>query len=558
MTNHISKKIFLLLLVITFTAPATIAAKSKDAFFNIVDYGARGDGVTNNTKAFKKTIAACAKRGGGTVWVPGGKFLTGPIELKSNITLHIDAGAHLLFSQDISDYPTVQSRWYGIEQHGFMSCIFAKDCENITVTGRGIVDGQGEYWWKVFRQKYPERPENMRKRRAEFMKLTREKFGHDQTRFGRPSLVQFYNCRNARISGLKFVRSPFWVLHPIYCDNVTIDACLVISPPDSPNTDALDIDSCRNVRISNSYFDVGDDCIVIKAGRDEEGRRIGKASENISITNCTMARGHGGVVIGSEMSGGVRNVVIDNCVFTQTDRGIRLKSRRGRGGLVEDMRVNNIIMQDVVCPFTINMFYYETVDDVKKAVDEGTPVFRNLHFSNISVKNADCAGFFAGLAELPVEGITFSNISIDTTKGRSRVDIGKPAGYSHSAAMAKGYEKIEGFYCKNIKDIVFRNMRIDTKKCPVLVFDNTENLEIDGFRTGTVDANSPVIELRQVKTALIDARRDDKSEGPFVRISGTRTNGVFLSEKITKGKKTVIIEKDVKDGAVVCGGEREH
>jgi len=548
------KRLYLLklIIIVAFCGAGQAAdIEQKSPVFNIVDYGAAGDGQTKNTQAIAKAIEACAKAGGGTVWVPAGKFLTGSIELKSNITLHIDAGAHIMFSQDISDYPTVQSRWYGIEQHGFASCIFAKNCENITVTGRGVVDGQGEYWWKVFRQKNSERPENMRKRRAEFMKLTREKFGHDQSRFGRPSLVQFYNCQNARISGLKFVRSPFWVLHPVYCENVTIDAVMVISPPDSPNTDALDIDSCRNVRISNSYFDVGDDCIVIKAGRGKEARRIGKASENIAITNCIMARGHGGVVIGSEMSGGVRNVVIDNCIFTQTDRGVRLKSQRGRGGLVEDMRVNNIIMQDVVCPFTINMFYFKNVNEPKEPVNEGTPIFRNLHFSNITVKNADFAGFFAGLPELPVEGITLGNISIDTTQGRSRVDIGKPEGYSHSAAMAKGYEKIEGFYCKNIKNIVFRNVQVNTKKDPAFIFENTEGLEIEGLKTGTIDANAPTIELRQVRNASINARVDSKSKGPFIKISGAKTKDIFLSERITRNKKAVIIDADVNKDALI-------
>ncbi len=552
------KRFYLLLLTIILVSGGTswcAAGKdkggSKSYVFNIADYGAVGDGVTKNTDAIKKTIAGCVKAGGGTVWVPAGKFLTGPIELKSNITLHIDAGAHLLFSQDVNDYPTVQSRWYGTEQHGFMSCIFARDSENVTVTGRGVVDGQGEYWWKLFRQKSEERSERVRSRRAEFMRLTRERFGRDQTRFGRPSLVQFLNCRNVRIDGLKFVRSPFWVLHPIYCENVTIDAVMVISPADSPNTDALDIDSCKNVLISNSYFDVGDDCIVIKAGRDEDGRRVNRPSENITISNCVMARGHGGVVIGSEMSGGVRNVVIDNCIFTQTDRGIRLKSRRGRGGLVEDIRVNNVIMNDVVCPFTINMFYYNNVNDPKQPVNEGTPIFRDLHFSNITVKNADFAGFFAGLAELPVEGITFSNVYIDTTKGRRWDNIGKPSGYSGSPAMAEGYDRIEGFFCKNIKDIVFRNVRVNTKQGPVFIFEDTENLEIDGFKTATSDKDIPTIELRQVKAASIDGRRGGESDGPFVRISGAQTRDILLSERMKRRKGAVILEPDVSKDALI-------
>ncbi len=530
----------------------SVVAKNNCPVFNIADYGAVGDGVTKNTDAIKKTIAACAKAGGGTVWVPAGRFLTGPIELKSNITLHVDGGARILFSQDASDYATVQSRWYGIEQHGFSPCISARDCENIAITGRGIVDGQGRYWWKLFQQKPQERPEYVRKRRAEFMRLTREKFGHDQTRFGRPQLVQFRNCRNVLLQGVTFARGAFWVVGPLYCENVTIDGISIISPADSPNTDALGIDSCKNVRISNSYFDAGDDCVVIKAGRDEDGRRVNRPSENITISNCIMAHGHGGVVIGSEMSAGVRNVAISNCVFIGTDRGIRLKSRRSRGGLVEDIRVNNVIMNDVLCPFTINMFYFQQVDDSKKQINEGTPIFRNIHFSNITVRNAAYGGFFAGLPELPVEGITFSNIHIEATKGRQREKSGgNEDDYNHIPAMADGYEIVEGFFCKNIKDIEFHNVRVDTKRGPAFIFENTENLEIDGFKTGTLHSGVPAIELRQVKAASIDAQVPSKADGPFVKISGAETRDIFISEKIRRHKDAVITEPDVSKDALV-------
>lgn len=534
--------------------PVNAGSKSSSTnhIFNILRYGAVGNGLTKNTKAIQKTIEACVKAGGGTVWVPAGKFLTGPINLKSNMTLHVDAGARLLFSQDVSDYRTVQSRWYGIEQHGFSPCIFAEGCENISITGRGIIDGQGLSWWKLFRQKPQERPKYVRKRRSEFMRLTREKFGHEQTRFGRPQLVQFRNCRNVLIEGVTLTRAAFWVLCPLYCENVTIDAVTITSPPDSPNTDALGIDSCRNVRVSNCYFVAGDDCIVIKAGRDKDGRRVNRPSENIVITNCIMAQGHGGVVIGSEMSAGVKNVVIDNCIFTGTDRGIRLKSRRGRGGLVEDIRVNNIIMKDVLCPFTINMFYFKPVDDSKSEVTEGTPVFRNIHFSNITVRNANYGGFFTGLPELPVERITFSNVYIDATKGRAREKSGgSEEDYNHIPAMADGYDIVEGFFCKNIKDIEFHNVQVDTKRGPAFIFENVENLEIDGFKTGTLHSSVPAIELRQVKAASIDTQGPFKAKGPFIKISGAETRDIFISDKITRHKEAVIREADVGKDALV-------
>lgn len=478
--------------------------KTNTSFFNIADYGAVGDGNTKNTASIEKAIEACAKAGGGTVWVPAGRFLTGPIVLKSNITLHVEAGANILFSPDANDYPTVQSRWYGEEQHGFMPCIFTEGCENIGITGRGTIDGQGQYWWKLFNQKPQDRPEYIQKRQNEFMQLTRAKFGRDQSRFGRPQLVQFRSCRNVLIEGVTFTCGAFWLLGPLYCDNVTIDGVTVISPPDSPNTDALGIDSCTNVRISNSYFVAGDDCLVIKAGKDADGRRVNRPSENITITNCIMAQGHGGVVIGSEMSAGVRNVVINNCIFNKTDRGIRLKSCRGRGGLVEDVRINNVIMKDVVCPFTINMFYFKQVDNKKEPVNETTPVFHNIHFSNITVRRANYAGFFAGLAELPLENVTFDNVYIEANKGRLRdVSGGTEEDYNHIPAMADGYEITEGFFCRNIKNIGFNNLDVITQKGPDFIFEDIDGLKMNGFHSGSNDPNAPAVELRRVKAATI-------------------------------------------------------
>lgn len=525
--------------------PLFVVGKDRNScpVFNVTDYGAIGDGRTKNTEAIKKTIESCSGAGGGTVWVPAGKFLTGPIELKSNVTLHIDSGAHLLFSQDAADYPTVQSRWYGTEQHGFMACIFARDSENVVIAGGGVIDGQGEYWWRLFEQEPNKRPEYIQKREAEIMKLTREKLGYDQSRFGRPPLVQFRNCRGVRIEGVTLLRSGFWVLAPLYCDNVVIDGVSVISPPDSPNTDALDIDSCTNVRVSNSYFAGGDDCVVIKSGKDAEGRRVNRPSENIVVTNCIMAQGHGGLVIGSEMSAGVRNVAISNCIFNKTDRGIRLKSCRGRGGLVEQLQVNNIIMKDVMCPFTINMFYFQTVDNKKEKVNEDTPVFRNIHFSNITVRGANYGGFFAGLAEMPLENISFDNVYIEADKGRLREKSGgTEEDYNRVPVMADGYDITEGFFCRNVKNIRFNNVAVVTKKGPDFIFEDIEGLQIDGFNCGSKDPNAPAIELKRVKSATIKEVRTGTPGKVKVRIEGQGSEDIRFDESIKQTSGAVMAE----------------
>ena len=297
--------------------------------FNVKDFGATGDGINKDTDAFKKAISECQKNGGGTLYIPAGIYLTGPIHLKSNITLYIENGAVLKFSQDIDDYPTVYTRWEGEEAEVYSPLIYGEDIENIAVTGFGTIDGQGMLWWNLLRKK--------------------------ELRYPRPRGISFYRSRNITIDGIRIINSPSWTVNPIECENITVNNIKIQNPYDSPNTDGINPESCRGVRISNCYIDVGDDCVTLKSGTEDCRERI--PCENITVTNCIMAHGHGGVVIGSEMSGGVRNVVISNCIFEGTDRGIRIKTRRGRGGIVEDIRVSNIVMKNVICPFAFYMYY---------------------------------------------------------------------------------------------------------------------------------------------------------------------------------------------------------
>ena len=439
--------------------------------FNITKYGAIPDGITSCTKAFALAITTCSEAGGGTVYVPAGRFLTGAITLKSNINLNLDSGAVLIFSNDITEYPIVNSRWEGVQRPVYSSCVYAKNGENIAITGRGKLDGQGAFWWKMVKTN-----ENI---------------------YPRPKLISFDACSNVLIEGVTLINSPSWTVNPICCENVTIDKLWIKNPSDSPNTDGLNPESCTNVHISNCHIDVGDDCITLKSGTEDNARRI--PCQNITITNCTMVHGHGGIVIGSEMSGDVRNVTISNCIFEGTDRGIRLKSRRGRGGVIEDIRINNIVMKDVLCPFIANLYYFcgprgkdkYVWDKQPYPITIETPAFRRIHFSNITAREVSvAAGFLYGLSEMYVEDVSFENISIAMAED---AEPGMPDMMSNLEPM-----KQRGFFCRNVKGITFNNVTISNHEGPAFYVEN--GIDIEFLRCKTKDANGddPMIKLNNV------------------------------------------------------------
>lgn len=287
--------------------------------FLITQYGANGDGVTNCSKAIKDAIEKCNSAGGGRVVVPPGKYFTGPIYLKSNVNLHIEKGAVLLFSTNPDDYlPLVYTRWEGIELMNYSPLIYALNEKNIAITGEGILDGQAssKNWWpwkgrKVYGWKDGTPNQTDSNKRAALFAMAEKDVPVADRRFGngyylRPQFVQPYSCENILIEGVSIINSPMWILHPVLCKNVTIRKVRVDS--DGPNTDGCDPESCKNVLIADCYFNTGDDCIALKSGRNRDGRRVNIPCENIVIQNCTMANGHGGVVIGSEISGGAKNI----------------------------------------------------------------------------------------------------------------------------------------------------------------------------------------------------------------------------------------------------------
>ncbi|MBS7605103.1 MAG: glycoside hydrolase family 28 protein [Candidatus Bathyarchaeia archaeon] len=410
---------------------------------NVLDYGAVADGLTDNTKVINEAIEACAEKGSGVIYFPPGKYLTGPIILKSNVTLHVERGAIILFTRNYSLYPIVETRRGGIHLYQCIPQLFGKDIDNVRIEGEGIFDGQGDAWRPVKKSKVTDEEwrrlvesgegvvdesgkvwwptlnalkgmkiiekilESGRKPTKEECENTRE--------YLRPQLVQFYNCKNVVINGPTFQNSPLWTVHLVYSENVRVENITCLNPWNSQNTDGLDIDSCRNVLVKDSYFDVGDDCLCIKSGKDEEGRKIGRPTENITVVNCIMRRGHGGFVIGSEMSGGVKNVVVKNCIFDGTNIGLRFKTQRGRGGIVENISIENITMRNIKEQAILFTTFYSNLPP--EPFSERTPILRQFKISNIICDGAERAVEVSGLPEMPIEKIIFENIKIRSKKG---------------------------------------------------------------------------------------------------------------------------------------------
>ena len=421
-----------------------------DRQVKLTDFGGVGDGITLNTEAFAKAIDALSQQGGGKLVVPQGVWHTGPIVLKSNIELNLKAGAVILFAADETLYPIIETSFEGLDTRRLQSPLSAKGAENIAITGKGVIDGNGQYWRPVKKDKVTakhwkqllaipgsqemkpgywvpsegyargEKGANMNVPSAQ----TEEEWNAIK-RFLRPVMISLVQCKNVLLKGVIFQNSPAWNLHPLMCENVIIDQVLVRNPSYAQNGDALDLESCKNALIVNSRFDAGDDGICIKSGKDADGRRRGIPCENVVVNGCTVFAGHGGFVVGSEMSGGVKNIEVENCQFLGTDVGLRFKSTRGRGGIVENIYVKNVSMTDIKTDaITFNMYYggksvAEMMEDgdnpdntTKVPVTEETPIFRNIDIKNIVCNGAGRAMEFNGLPEMPIDGITLQNVTI--------------------------------------------------------------------------------------------------------------------------------------------------
>ncbi|MNX71541.1 Polygalacturonase [compost metagenome] len=505
---------------------------------NIKDFGAINGGYVLNTKAFADAIDAVSKKGGGKVIIPPGIWLTGPIILKSNIELHAETGALIKFSTDKSLYPIIQTSFEGLSTWRCISPIYGKNLENIAFTGNGVWDGSGEVWRQVKKSKLTESQWkkviasggvlNDKKESwypsETFMKAsvgadqnvrldlkTKEEFEaiHD---FLRPVMVSIQNSKRVLFDGPVFQNSPAWNIHPLMVEDLIVRNVTVRNPWYSQNGDGLDVESCKNVLVENSSFDVGDDAICIKSGKDKDGRERGVPCENIIVKNNIVYHGHGGVTVGSEMSGGVKNLHVSNCTFMGTDVGLRFKSNRGRGGIVENIFISDIFMTDIPSQaISFNLYYggksiEETLaeGDTKiktkiLPVNEETPQFKNISIKNITIKGAQQAVFLQGLPEMNLQNIELSNLIITADKGFSIID-------------ANG--------------IKITNAKLDIKNPTVFEIYNGKNMTLKDVEFNSTSA----------KAVTIDGAASEKIE--------------LVSSKKTEYAKKTTISEAVSKGAV--------
>lgn len=460
----------------------------------ITDFGAVGDGMTLNTKAFADAIHAVAQKGGGKVVIPSGVWYTGPIVLTSNINIHAEEGALIVFSTDFNDYPLISTVFEGLDTKRCQSPISAEGAENIAITGKGIFNGSGDAWRPVKKEKmtagqwksliasggvlnekgnmwFPSEGAlkgndgaNMNVPNAQ----TEEEWIAVKD-FLRPVMLSLKNCKNIWLEGVAFENSPSWNLHPFACENLIFENLTVRNPWYSQNGDGLDLESCKNALIIGCSFDVGDDAICIKSGKDEDGRKRGIPSENVIVKECVVYHGHGGFVVGSEMSGGVRNISVSDCQFIGTDVGLRFKSCRGRGGVVENIYISGINMINIPAePLLFDLYYggksameaMEAGEDQQKPetvippVTEETPAFRNIFIKDIACRGANRALFFNGLPEMNIQNVHIENANIYAKKG----------GELHEST-----------------GVSLKNVHIVPQSGPAIILNNVKDLTADNF-----------------------------------------------------------------------------
>jgi polygalacturonase len=419
----------------------------------LTDCGGVADGQTLNTAAFEKAFETLAEKGGGELLVPAGFWLTGPIHLCSKVNLHLERGAFIKFSGDYKLYPLTIIDMKGEKEVDSISPISGVNLENVAITGDGIIDGGGDAWRPMKKDKLGDhdwkalvKSGGVVNEKSDTWYTSREVMDGEKIvsalrknnslqladyepahQFLRPKMVRLIGCKKVLLAGVTFQNPPNWTLNPALCEDVTIFDVQVHNSPLAQNSDALDMESCRRAVIRDSTFESGDDGICIKSGKDAAGRHIGVPTEDVLIEGCTVYHAHGGFVIGSEMSGGVRNFRVNNCTFIGTDIGLRFKSTRGRGGVVEKIVISNVRMMDIATDaINFNLYYGgkspldpngDSTETTLPPVTEATPQFRDIHIENLVCRGAQKAIVLQGLPEMPLQNITLKNVSITAQNG---------------------------------------------------------------------------------------------------------------------------------------------
>jgi polygalacturonase len=502
-----SRVIVVLSLCVLFSLNAWCAGP----FYNVLDYGAHKDASAPSTEAFRAAIAAAKAAGGGTVFVPAGTYVVGPIEMVSNLTLYVDAGAILKFPAQ--KLPFTKGRQQGVECLTPVPLIGGHDLENVTITGRGVLTSDNAEWMKLHPRRKSSGDDPGTANGPNWAKLLDDlevKTPRPQEEYERvapelrPSFVRFMNSKNILIEGVRFIGSPMWTIHFLYADQAMVRNVIIETEP-GVHADGIAIDSSRNVRISDSYIDTGDDGIVIKSGKDADGRRVGRPTENVSITNVTVARAHGAVTIGSEVAGGVRNIVASNITCRGTDIGIRIKSRRGRGGKVpvEDVRYDNWTMEDVKKGIEVTSYYIMEGEKptAPGPVTESTPIFRNVAISNITINRAQVPITIEGLPEMPIIGLRITDV------------------------IASGKTGMKGAFTDGLE---LHNVQVNADKGPAFSIRDSKELELDGVTTRKVVAGSPVVRLERCDGAIVRNSRAFAGTGTFLSVAPGELKNINL------------------------------
>lgn len=494
--------------------------------YNVLNHGIYNDGKRKITPTINSLIQEINSSGGGTVFFPSGDYLSGAIHLKSNITLHLEPGANIIFSDDFDDYlPMVKSRWQGIDIINFSPLIYAYQEENIAITGRGTLNGMGKKWWDFvyrLRNEFNETGSTTSSKWQEEFYKNNSKEDDQSYGFCRPSLLQLIECKNIQIQGVRFQNSPFWTTHFVTCEDLSVDGITIFNEK-SPNTDGINPESSKNVRISNCNIHASDDCITIKSGKNEWGRKYAKPCENITITNCIMTSGAAGIGIGSEVSGDIRRVTISNCIFDGTSNGIHIKTNRERGGVIEDISISNIVMNNIKRhpAIFINMKYW--IESDPQPVTDSTPRIQNIHIQGVTGTNINKAISIVGLEEMFVKNISICQVNISSN---------------------------DGLDCERVENLVLKDISITCNTLVPYIIKNSIHLDIAGIQSASKKVENTLLHLTNVQQVYISNIPSFDPDELFLRIEGKESQKINLTNS-GLSKNNIAVDNGIDIKAII-------
>lgn len=505
--------------------PLLLAANiyADTSIFNVLDYGAHKDGSASSTEAIRSAIQAAKAVGGGTIYFPAGTYITGPIEMISDLTLQLDSGAILRFPAERLAF--TKGREQGIECLTPVPLIGGHNLHNVTIAGRGLLTSDNAGWLKLMpRQKgsgsdpgtaFGTNWEHLLQDLEIKTPAPQEDYEKAAPEL-RPSFIRFMDSTNILVEGVHFVGSPMWTIHLLYADNAVVRDVIIETYP-GVHSDGIAVDSSRNIRINGCYIDTGDDGIVIKSGKDVDGRRVNRPTENVSIANCTVHHAHGAVTLGSEISGGIRNLVVDNITCDGTEIGVRIKSRRGRGGFVENVRFNNWTMQNVGTGINVTSYYMMEGETqaIAEPLSDRTPRFRDIAISHMTIAGAKVAIDIEGLPEMPITGLRLSDV------------------------IAKGEYGLRADFTDAMN---VHNVTVNALDGPAFVLRDSKNLQLDNIESPSPSKNNPVVRIENCSCAVLRNSRAFEGTGTFLSVKPGEAKGLVLENNVLSDAKQAVEE----------------